>query len=100
MKRLLLIALAILPGLQGTFDLRASSFSPVEKGIGHPIQALRPKAKNTGSSGEDSARRFVEKNKASSNAAGLYDTLMPLLCLLMLIYFSLSIRKTKNRNVP
>lgn len=100
MKRLLLIALVILPGLQGTFDLRASSFSPVEKGIGHPIQAFRPKAKNTGSSGEASARRFVEKNKASAHTAGLYDTLMPLLCLLMLMYLSLSIQETKNRNAP
>ncbi len=100
MKRLFLIALAILPGLQGIFDLRASSYSPVEKGIENPTQVLQLKAKNTVSSGKDSARRFVEKNKASAYTAGLYDTLMPLLCLLMLIYLSLSVRKTKNRNVP
>lgn len=91
MKRLLLIALVILPGLLGTFYLRASSYSPVEKGIGHPIQALRPKAKNTGSSGEACARRFVEKNKASANTAGLYDTIMPPLCLLMLAWLSLAL---------
>ncbi len=89
--RLLIIVLAILAGLQGTSDARAGSCSPVEKGIGITSQGPHLKAKNTAGSVEAGAKRFTEENKASANASELYDTVMPPLCLLMLVWLSLTL---------
>ncbi len=90
MKLWLIIALAIAPGLPGTFEIRASSYSPVEKGTGNTIEALHLKAKSFGH-GEAGASRFTKENKASANATELYDSVMPPLCLLMLVWLSFTL---------
>jgi len=59
-----------------------------------------PEGQRAARSGNSYVMRFKEKHKASADAAGLYDAIIPPLCLLMLIYLSLSLQEPKNRNVP
>lgn len=91
MKLLLILALVIVPGLQGTFAVRISFHSLAEKGIENTTQSHYLKARNTASKGEFAAGRFREKNKALADLTERCDTVMPPLCLLMLIWLTISL---------
>lgn len=97
MKLLLIIALAIVSGFQSAFDPR-DPFSHAEKITNEPCLSFNhAKGQSTTSSGATDARHFIKENKASANAAGYYDTIMPALCLLMLVWLSFTIPGKKKR---
>lgn len=98
MKRLLIIALAIAPGLPGTFDARVSFYSPVEKTVVTRTHAPKVKDNSSLSREEADAKRIAEETKDSAAASRLYDTVMPPLCLLMLAWLNLSLQGSKQKS--
>lgn len=96
MKLLLIIVLAMVPGLQGIFDVRAFSYNPVERGIEHIRQDRHLKNKHSLSVGDTNTKQPAEENKASASAAELYDTLMPALSLLLILGFTWTLGGAKE----
>lgn len=97
MKLLLIIALAILPALQDIFDLRAFSYNPVEKGIEHIRHDHRRKDRHSVNDRDSNMKHPAEENKASASAAELYDTVMPALSLLLILWLSWSVTGVKEK---
>lgn len=97
MKLLFIIVLAVVPGLQGIFDVRAFSYNPVERGIEHIRQDRHLKNKHSLSAGDTNTKQPAEENKASASAAELYDTLMPALSLFLILWLSWSVTGVKEK---